>query len=207
MLRGGTQAASFESRTLFLPASGISAQNMRSRMSACDSTITPAFDNLSSWTRRIWRSVSICRLMCSIISWTALTLTSPREYRSSANLIAMFSAAFIRSGVSLAASEVASELCAARLSSNCARLTLAPSGALLSSTASFSCEAFGSCIVWPKWVSRRIVWITSSSCRDTTPPVHGPLDAATVPAAPPGTGILGTLPIGAPPATPPALAP
>src|ERR1700728_4034893 len=63
MLRGGTQAASPESRTLFLPASGISAQNMRSRMSACESTRMPAFDILSSWTRRIWRSVSISGLI------------------------------------------------------------------------------------------------------------------------------------------------
>ena len=48
---------------------------------------------------RIWRSVSICRLMCSIIWCTALTFTSPFWKRSRAKRMAMCSAAFISSGV------------------------------------------------------------------------------------------------------------
>src|ERR1700733_2371569 len=82
-------------------------------------------------------------------------------------------------------------------------------GALPSSTFRFSGEAFGSCMAWPKWVSRRIVWITSSSCRGTTPPVHAPPAADPPVTTPAGIGMEGTLPNGAPPSPPepPELAP
>ena len=69
---------------MFLPDSGTSAQNMRSRMSACDSTRIPALLIFSSCSFRMERSESICRLMCSSIWWTAFTLTSPRWKRSMA---------------------------------------------------------------------------------------------------------------------------
>ena len=74
---GGTQGASCDISTLFLPDSGTSDQNIRSRMSAWDSTRMPAFDIFSSCIFKIERNESIWRLMCSIIWWTAFTLISP----------------------------------------------------------------------------------------------------------------------------------
>src|SRR2546429_5231314 len=56
-----SQGASCESRTLFLPASGTSAQNIRSRMSAWDSTRIPRSEEHTSELQS--RLHLVCRLL------------------------------------------------------------------------------------------------------------------------------------------------
>ena len=126
----------------------------------------------------------------------------------------MCSAAFISSGVS-SCSEVAF---AARLPSNCCKFSR-----VLGSVSPISfCKSSGAAVpglvcTWPKRVSSRMAWITSASCKGTTPPVQAGAAPAAAPvvamATPDPIGTLGTLPKGTvivpgaacPP--PPALAP
>ena len=130
MLRAGMHHASDEVSTARLPRSGTAAQNCRSSSSAVDSTMTPASASFCSCPPRIFRRPSISWDIFSNIWRTALTFTSPRSYRSRANLIARCSAR--RSSIGSFA--FVAGACAATAASACRSISCDSAGSLVSSS-------------------------------------------------------------------------
>src|SRR5205085_11775782 len=85
---------------------------------------------------------------------------------------------------------------------NCCRLTLVLASTVPSSFCNDAVSALESPPTCPNLVSRRMVWMTSSSCRGTTPPVQVPPPVVAGPLPDPEPPTLGTLPTGAPPGAP-----
>ena len=130
MLRAGMHHASDEVSTARLPRSGTAAQNCRSSNSAVDSTMTPASASFCSCPPRIFRRPSISWDIFSNIWRTALTFTSPRSYRSRANLIARCSAR--RNSIGSLA--FVAGACAATAASACRNISCDSAGSLVSSS-------------------------------------------------------------------------
>ena len=202
MLRAGMHHASDEVSTARLPRSGTAAQNCRSSSSAVDSTITPASASFCSCPPRIFRRPSISCDIFSNIWRTALTFTSPRSYRSRANLIARCSAR----RNSIGSFAFVAGACAATAASACRNISCDSAGNLVNS----SCKGPdcmlppGPEAVCPRLVrSLRIPRMSSSLVVQAEMPLPVSLGPRVPPVEPPPPGPPGPRPPGPPLRGPP----